>query len=103
VWEDHIEYCIGCEICEIAVAVVEDESGKLGASLSCQVLQPGHCELDRAQVLILHSAVANINIHKSRSVYFWFGDTGDGSRGFETPGHFGRVVAILLRVTRSTV
>jgi hypothetical protein len=21
IWEDHIEYCIGCEVCEIAVRV----------------------------------------------------------------------------------
>jgi hypothetical protein len=29
-------------------AVVADESGKLGASLSCQVLQPSHCDKERS-------------------------------------------------------
>jgi hypothetical protein len=60
-------------------AVVADESGELGASLSCQVLQPSHCDkelsmttasLDRTKVSILRSAFADTNIDKSRSVYF---------------------------------
>ena len=28
VWEDHIQYCIGCEVCEIAVRVWKDDSEK---------------------------------------------------------------------------
>ena len=45
-WADHIEYCIGCEICEIAVRL-SDESAELGASLSYQVLQRSHRDRER--------------------------------------------------------
>jgi hypothetical protein len=54
-------------------------SGELGASLSYQMLQRSHREkernmttasLERTKVSILPSAFADINIHKSRSVYF---------------------------------
>jgi hypothetical protein len=30
VWEDHIEYCAGCEVCEIAVRVWKDNPEKRG-------------------------------------------------------------------------
>ena len=37
VWEDHIEYCIGCEICEIAVWVwrPDPESTELCFHVKC--------------------------------------------------------------------
>jgi len=33
IWEDHIEYCIGCEVCEIAVRTWEDDSSHPGEKL----------------------------------------------------------------------
>ncbi len=33
VWEDHIEYCIGCEVCEIAVRMWNDHPEKAGKAL----------------------------------------------------------------------
>jgi hypothetical protein len=30
IWEDHIEYCPGCEVCEIAVRVWKDDPKKQG-------------------------------------------------------------------------
>jgi hypothetical protein len=33
VWEDHIEYCIGCEVCEIAIRVWKDHPEKKGLLL----------------------------------------------------------------------
>jgi hypothetical protein len=35
VWEDHIEYCIGCEICEIAVRLWNDEALELRSHPKC--------------------------------------------------------------------
>jgi hypothetical protein len=32
VWEDHIEYCVGCEVCEIAVRIWRPDTEKPGAS-----------------------------------------------------------------------
>jgi hypothetical protein len=46
-WEDHIEYCVGCEICKICREAVAAGSGELGTSLSCQVLKRSHCEKER--------------------------------------------------------
>jgi len=33
VWEDHIEYCIGCEVCEIAVRIWRRNPDRHGESL----------------------------------------------------------------------
>ena len=33
IWEDHIEYCIGCEVCEIAARLWKDNSEKRGKLL----------------------------------------------------------------------
>ena len=33
VWEDHIEYCIRCEVCEIAIRVWKDHPEKKGLAL----------------------------------------------------------------------
>jgi hypothetical protein len=33
VWEDHIEYCIGCEVCEIAVRMWKADLEKQGEAL----------------------------------------------------------------------
>jgi hypothetical protein len=33
IWEDHIEYCGECEVCEIAVRVWREDPEKLGKSL----------------------------------------------------------------------
>jgi hypothetical protein len=37
VWEDHIEYCIGCEVCEIAVRLWRrnPESSELRFHVKC--------------------------------------------------------------------
>ena len=32
-WEDHIEYCVGCEVCEIAVRIWADHPEKKGLAL----------------------------------------------------------------------
>ena len=33
IWEDHIEYCLGCEVCEIAVRMWKDDPKKQGEVL----------------------------------------------------------------------
>jgi hypothetical protein len=32
-WEDHIQYCVGCEVCEIAIRVWKDHPEKKGLAL----------------------------------------------------------------------